>query len=65
MGERYGLHALTRAIMNTRLLPPSQVPRALLEELPGYRGGVDATDDALVVCLDWHGRPGTGADGER
>ncbi|MFF8262647.1 PP2C family protein-serine/threonine phosphatase [Streptomyces virginiae] len=58
-GEPYGLHALTRAVMNTRLLPPSQVPRALLEELPGYRGGVDAADDAMVVCLDWHGRPGT------
>ncbi|MFI8391918.1 PP2C family protein-serine/threonine phosphatase [Streptomyces sp. NPDC085540] len=62
-GEPYGLHALTRAVRNTRLLPPAQVPRALLEELPGYRGGVDATDDALVVCLDWHGRPGTGAGG--
>ncbi|ATZ29302.1 PP2C family protein-serine/threonine phosphatase [Streptomyces lavendulae] len=57
-GEPYGLHALTRAVMSTRLLPPSQVPRALLEELPGYRGGVDAADDAMVVCLDWHGRPG-------
>ncbi|MFJ6784922.1 PP2C family protein-serine/threonine phosphatase [Streptomyces yangpuensis] len=58
-GEPYGLHALARAFMNTRLLPPSQVPRALLEELPGYRGGVDASDDAMVVCLDWHGRAGT------
>ncbi|MET9839850.1 PP2C family protein-serine/threonine phosphatase [Streptomyces virginiae] len=58
-GEPYGLHALTRAVMNTRLLPPSQVPRALLEELPGYRGGAEAVDDAMVVCLDWHGRPGT------
>ncbi|WP_235438785.1 PP2C family protein-serine/threonine phosphatase [Streptomyces yangpuensis] len=65
-GEPYGLHALTRAVMNTRLLPPSQVPRALLEELPGYRGGVDASDDAMVVCLDWHGRTGTDAGvGER
>ncbi|MFJ8160036.1 PP2C family protein-serine/threonine phosphatase [Streptomyces sp. NPDC096136] len=60
-GEPYGLHALTRAVLNTRLLPPSQVPRALLEELPGYRGGVDAADDAMVVCLDWHGRPGAGS----
>ncbi|MFE2129645.1 PP2C family protein-serine/threonine phosphatase [Streptomyces amritsarensis] len=55
-GEPYSLHALARAVTNTRLLPPSQVPRALLEELPGFRGGVDATDDAMVVCLDWHGR---------
>ncbi|EFL19326.1 PP2C family protein-serine/threonine phosphatase [Streptomyces sp. C] len=57
-GEAYGLHALARAVLSTRLLPSSQVPRALLEELPGYRGGVDAVDDAMVVCLDWHGRPG-------
>ncbi|MDK9499684.1 PP2C family protein-serine/threonine phosphatase [Streptomyces katrae] len=57
-GEAYGLHALARAALSTRLLPPSQVPRALLEELPGYRGGVDAADDAMVVCLDWHGRAG-------
>ncbi|AZM92735.1 PP2C family protein-serine/threonine phosphatase [Streptomyces sp. W1SF4] len=57
-GEAYGRHALARAVLSTRLLPPSQVPRALLEELPGYRGGVDAVDDAMVVCLDWHGRPG-------
>ncbi|MEU8775521.1 PP2C family protein-serine/threonine phosphatase [Streptomyces sp. NPDC048606] len=59
-GEAYGLHALARTILGTRLLPPSQVPRALLAELAGYRGGVDAIDDAMVVCLDWHGRPGSG-----
>ncbi|KJY23985.1 PP2C family protein-serine/threonine phosphatase [Streptomyces katrae] len=64
-GEPYGARALTRAVMNTRLLPPAQVPKALLEELPGYRGGVDAADDAMVVCLDWHGRPGAGTDGAR
>ncbi|MET3987945.1 GAF domain-containing SpoIIE family protein phosphatase [Streptomyces sp. PvR034] len=56
-GERYSQHALARAVMNTRLLPPSQVPRALLEELAGHRGGVEIADDAMVVCLDWHGRP--------
>lgn len=56
-GERYSLHALGRAVMNTRLLPPSQVPRAILEELAGHRGQIDPEDDAMVVCLDWHGRP--------
>ncbi|MEU8842195.1 PP2C family protein-serine/threonine phosphatase [Streptomyces roseus] len=58
-GEPYSLHALSRAVLDTRLLPPSQVPRALLERLAGHRGGVEAADDALVVCLDWHGRAGT------
>ncbi|MFD3759731.1 PP2C family protein-serine/threonine phosphatase [Streptomyces sp. NPDC058622] len=58
-GELYSLHALARAVTNTRLLPPSQVPRAILEELAGHRGQIDAEDDAMVVCLDWHGRPDT------
>jgi serine phosphatase RsbU (regulator of sigma subunit) len=59
-GEAYGLHALARAVVNTRLLPAPLVPQALLEELPGHRGGTDAADDAMVVCLDWHGRPPAG-----
>ncbi|MFD3547224.1 PP2C family protein-serine/threonine phosphatase [Streptomyces sp. NPDC058655] len=60
-GEPYSLHALGRAIANTRLLPPAQVPRAVLEELTGHRGRIEAADDAMVVCLDWHGRPEEGA----
>ncbi|MFK4068425.1 PP2C family protein-serine/threonine phosphatase [Streptomyces sp. NPDC029674] len=55
-GERYSERALTRAMTNTRLLPPSQVPRAVLKELSGYRGPIDADDDAMIVCLDWRGR---------
>ncbi|MEU8463340.1 PP2C family protein-serine/threonine phosphatase [Streptomyces sp. NPDC029003] len=57
-GEPYSLHALTRAVISTRLLPPSQVPRAMLEELSGHRGQIQAADDAMVVCLDWRGRAG-------
>ncbi|MEU7577198.1 PP2C family protein-serine/threonine phosphatase [Streptomyces sp. NPDC041068] len=56
-GERYSERALTRAMTGTRLLPPSQVPRAVLQELSGYRGPIDADDDAMIVCLDWRGRP--------
>ncbi|MFD3531351.1 PP2C family protein-serine/threonine phosphatase [Streptomyces sp. NPDC058664] len=56
-GERYSERALVRAMTNTRLLPPSQVPRAVLQELSGHRGPIDAEDDAMVLCLDWHGRP--------
>ncbi|MEU3063871.1 PP2C family protein-serine/threonine phosphatase [Streptomyces subrutilus] len=63
-GEPYSRHALSRAITNTRLLPPSQVPRAILEELAGHRGQIEAADDAMVVCLDWRGRPDPGADAE-
>ncbi|UFR03645.1 serine/threonine-protein phosphatase [Streptomyces sp. Go40/10] len=56
-GEAYGDSALARAIHSTRLLPAAEVPRAILRELTGHRGGPVADDDALVVCLDWHGKP--------
>ncbi|MGX1268434.1 PP2C family protein-serine/threonine phosphatase [Streptomyces phaeoluteigriseus] len=55
-GEAYGDSALARAISATRLLPAAEVPRAVLRELTGHRGGSVPQDDALVVCLDWHGR---------
>ncbi|MFJ3662743.1 PP2C family protein-serine/threonine phosphatase [Streptomyces sp. NPDC090119] len=55
-GEAYGDSALTRAIQSTRLLPASEVPGAVLRELAEHRGTPAPDDDALVVCLDWHGR---------
>jgi serine phosphatase RsbU (regulator of sigma subunit) len=55
-GEKYSLHALADAIIRTREMSASQVPRAMLEELLGHRGPGPAADDCLVVCLDWHGR---------
>ncbi|MFI9255178.1 PP2C family protein-serine/threonine phosphatase [Streptomyces sp. NPDC053069] len=55
-GEAYGDVALARAIQATRLLPAAEVPRAILRELTGHRGRPVPDDDALVVCLDWHGR---------
>lgn len=55
-GEAYGDAALARAILSTRLLPAAEVPRAVLRELTGHRGQSAPKDDALVVCLDWHGR---------
>ncbi|GAA4798721.1 PP2C family protein-serine/threonine phosphatase [Streptomyces ziwulingensis] len=55
-GEAYGDSALTRAVHSTRLLPAAEVPRAVLRELTGHRGRSAPDDDALVVCLDWHGR---------
>lgn len=56
VGEKYSLHALARSIHDTRLLPATQVPRAILEALLGHRGPGPAADDALVLCLDWNGR---------
>ncbi|MFG2773108.1 PP2C family protein-serine/threonine phosphatase [Streptomyces sp. NPDC048350] len=55
-GESYGERALARALTSTRLLPPTQVPGAVLRELTTYHGDTALEDDALVVCLDWRGR---------
>lgn len=57
-GERYVERALARSMTGTRLLPPTQVPGAVLRELTRYHGETPLDDDALVVCLDWNGRPG-------
>ncbi len=57
VGETYGERALARSLNATRLLPPAQVPEAVLRELATYRGETPLDDDALVVCLDWNGRP--------
>ncbi|MFG2025557.1 PP2C family protein-serine/threonine phosphatase [Streptomyces sp. NPDC048825] len=56
-GETYGERALARAISSTSLLPAAEVPGAVLRELSGHRGPTEPDDDALVVCLDWFGRP--------
>jgi serine phosphatase RsbU (regulator of sigma subunit) len=58
-GEHYGERALARALAGTALLPPAQVPGAVLRELADYRGETPLDDDALVLCLDWNGRPGS------
>ncbi|MDQ0841116.1 serine phosphatase RsbU (regulator of sigma subunit) [Streptomyces sp. V1I6] len=55
-GEHYGDRALARALTSTALLPPTQVPGAVLRELAGHHGQSPLEDDALVVCLDWYGR---------
>ncbi|MEU6387875.1 PP2C family protein-serine/threonine phosphatase [Streptomyces sp. NPDC046939] len=55
-GEEYGERMLARAIQRASLLPASAVPRAILQELAAHLSA-DADDDALVVCLDWFGRP--------
>ncbi|GGM92799.1 phosphatase [Lentzea pudingi] len=58
-GERYGERALARAINLTRLLPAAQVPREILQQLTRHRTTTTVTDDAMVLCLDWHGTTGS------
>ncbi|MFF4321375.1 PP2C family protein-serine/threonine phosphatase [Streptomyces sp. NPDC001568] len=57
-GEAYSERALARAIQAASLLPAAAVPRAILQELASHRAA-DADDDALVLCMDWFGRPAT------
>ncbi|WP_190394227.1 PP2C family protein-serine/threonine phosphatase [Nocardiopsis quinghaiensis] len=54
--ETFGDRALARAVLATRLLPAASVPQEVLRHLSTYQDGREATDDALVVCLDWRGR---------
>ncbi|MEU2721975.1 PP2C family protein-serine/threonine phosphatase [Streptomyces smyrnaeus] len=58
-GETYGERALKRSLPGHRLLPAGQVPVAVLRELAAYRDEAPLHDDALVMCVDWYGRPGT------
>lgn len=63
-GLPFGERALARAVHGARLLPAASVPGAVLAELSEYYEG-EQDDDALVLCLDWHGPGGrTGAGGD-
>ncbi|WP_327071162.1 PP2C family protein-serine/threonine phosphatase [Kitasatospora sp. NBC_01302] len=62
-GARSDGRALARAIRAVRMLPAADVPRRVLSELVRHRGESPA-DDALVVCLDWFGRPDRTEEGE-
>ncbi|MGR8012058.1 PP2C family protein-serine/threonine phosphatase [Streptomyces hypolithicus] len=61
-GSSYGDRALARGLAATRLLPPTQVPGAVLRELTAYHGERPLDDDAVLLCLDWYGRPAGSAD---
>jgi hypothetical protein len=56
--RRYGEADLRRLIRRTRALPPLQVVRAVVSELTAFVAG-QLDDDAVAVCLDWHGAQGT------
>ncbi|MFK0100679.1 MULTISPECIES: PP2C family protein-serine/threonine phosphatase [unclassified Streptomyces] len=56
LGETFAERGLPRAVLATRLLPAAAVPGAVLRELAEHRAS-DTLDDALVMCIDWFGRP--------
>ncbi|QMU76785.1 serine/threonine-protein phosphatase [Streptacidiphilus sp. PB12-B1b] len=55
-GESYAERSLARAISTAHFLPAADVPSAVLRGLATHRSA-EADDDALVLCLDWHGSP--------
>jgi serine phosphatase RsbU (regulator of sigma subunit) len=52
---RYGDAALGRFVRRTQSLAPLQAVRSLLGDLRAFVGDADLEDDAVAVCLDFHG----------
>ncbi|MEV4257447.1 PP2C family protein-serine/threonine phosphatase [Spirillospora sp. NPDC049652] len=56
-GEIYGTFILPHAFGQTRLQNPPEVVRTLMREVLNYNTDTGLADDAVIVCLDWTGRP--------
>ncbi|WP_410809201.1 PP2C family protein-serine/threonine phosphatase [Micromonospora sp. 067-2] len=53
--EPYGQRAMARSLRATRLQPATEAVGTVMRELHAYHADSDLRDDAVVVCLDWHG----------
>lgn len=53
----YGEAALLSAVRRTRLQPAPEAVGTVMRGLHDYHADHDPDDDAVVVCLDWRGRP--------
>lgn len=53
----YGQTALITALRRTRLQPPPEAVQTVIRGLRDYHDGLDADDDAVLVCLDWLRQP--------
>ncbi|WP_411102889.1 PP2C family protein-serine/threonine phosphatase [Streptomyces sp. cmx-4-9] len=56
-GSAFGERALKETIAATRRSSAHETARALVDGLMQHAGGAELAKDAVVVCLDWHGRP--------
>ena len=54
-GRVYGQAPLAAALRSSRLQDPNETVRYLIGDLLAHHEGTDLTDDAIAVCLDWHG----------
>jgi serine phosphatase RsbU (regulator of sigma subunit) len=57
-GRVYGQAPLAAALRSSRLQVPNETVRYLIGDLLGQHEGTDLADDAIAVCLDWHGAGG-------
>ncbi|GAA1869205.1 PP2C family protein-serine/threonine phosphatase [Actinomadura bangladeshensis] len=51
----FGTQALEQATRRSRLQDAAEVPLTIINELIEFHEGAGLADDAVVVCLDWHG----------
>ncbi|GIH20399.1 PP2C family protein-serine/threonine phosphatase [Rugosimonospora africana] len=56
----FGDRHLHRVIRSTRLQPPTEAVGSVMRGLHDYHEGDELVDDAVVLCLDWHGQSGDG-----
>ncbi|WP_107487864.1 PP2C family protein-serine/threonine phosphatase [Streptomyces sp. M1013] len=56
-GDLFGEHALSQVLVATRPTPAHEAARAVVAGLIEHFGSKDLAADAVVVCLDWTGRP--------
>ena len=54
-GGVYGQAPLAAALRSSRLQDPNETVRYLITDLLAHHEGTDLVDDAIAVCLDWHG----------
>jgi serine phosphatase RsbU (regulator of sigma subunit) len=54
-GRVYGQAPLAAALRRSRLQVPNETVRHLIGDLLAHHEGTDLADDAIAVCLDWHG----------
>ena len=55
-GAPFGSNGIEQTLREARLLSPAEVCRHVLRTLRGGWGDEGPSDDAVVVCLDWHPR---------
>ena len=54
-GRVYGQAPLASALRSSRLQDPNETVRYLISDLLAHHEGTGLADDAIAVCLDWHG----------